>query len=1128
MAIQLATAYVPIVPTVAGIQGELARQVVNPAGAAGANAGKKMGGGIRSHVLSSMKGLLATGAALMGGAAIAQQIGKAITGAGDLEQSVGAIDSVFKENAKTMHTWSQTAARDVGLSRNEFNELGTLIGAQLKNGGVAMDELAPKTNDLIGLGSDMASMFGGTTREAVEALSSALKGESDPIERYGVSVTAAAVESEYLAMGLTKVDGEMTKEGKTAATLSLIMKQTQDAHGNFARESDTYAHKVQVFGASWDDLRTKAGTLLLPVLTAVVGFMGDRMLPALETGGRFLGQFFGVLGPILANVGATIAGVVMPPLTTFGNWFMEHRAVIGGILAPIAAFAAGWLAVAGVIKGAGMVMVGFRTAILAVRGGIMAVQGAMVTARIAVMLFNGALLANPIGLVVGAIVALVAGVVLAYHRIGWFKDGVNAVWAGIKNATAAVLSWWTGTLVPNWNAGLAGIGRMFTWLNVNIVQPVWTAMKTGAAIALAVLTTVGQGIAWVLDNTIGRSFRFMRDNVVIPVFNAVRNAAEQTRAWIAAKFLAIQTQAIMLGQKFRELYNNYVRPVFDWIRSKIDAVRAWFVGVAVPAIVNGATRIGAGYRRLWDAYVRPVFDWIRNKINAVRSWFTGFVVDNIVSGANRIGSGFRALFDRYVRPVWDSISSKIRGVWSVIDNRVFNPMVRAITTTVPTAFRNGVDSIGKWWDGLKKKASEPVSFVIDKVINNGFIKHFNNIGSKFGIKRIDPINFNGFRKGGRTGGTDPDEVRGLVHGKEFVFTAERTRELDRTAPGLLDDIHHRGAAALHKHAPGAAPGAFLPSYGTGSWTGGLRSAIFGSGVLNVAGSAPGYDLSGAVGMVDRATRVKVRKGSGGANTVHVRSGNMGAWWAGYQEGNTIRLNDGVAGRMALPAKRVMLAHEIGHALGLPHNARMHGGNGAWSMMNYDNMYQHNSVTSADVKALSAIYGGSGFASGGGAGGDDGNWLLDKISGLISKALGLDSLIKKIPTAGLITDLVTGAVKKMWEGIKTWIGKLDPFKLKDNEDEDGAKGGAIRSQLFDGGGMLMRQAGPQLIEHRSHRPDYVLPEQLFMDMHRAARAAAELERDGGGMNIGKIQGYTADEVAEALERARKKRKALTRR
>jgi hypothetical protein len=49
---------------------------------------------------------------------------------------------------------------------------------------------------------------------------------------------------------------------------------------------------------------------------------------------------------------------------------------------------------------------------------------------------------NPIGLAVIAVAALVAGVVIAYKKVGWFRDGINALWGGIKAAFGWVRSNW--------------------------------------------------------------------------------------------------------------------------------------------------------------------------------------------------------------------------------------------------------------------------------------------------------------------------------------------------------------------------------------------------------------------------------------------------------------------------------------------------------------------------------------------------------------------------------------------------------------------------------------------------------------------------------------------------------------
>jgi phage-related protein len=250
------------------------KQAFGGSGDIGESAGKEAG--------SRFGGAVGIAAAAIGALGIGSFFKSAVSGAADLEQSVGAVDAVFKGSAGQIHEWASTAATDVGLTQNEFNELGTLIGSQLKNGGTAMEELAPKTKSLITLGSDLSSMFGGTTSEAVEALSSALKGERDPIERYGVSLNQAKIDAEAAALGFSKVGGSLSDEATQAATLSLIMKQTADAHGNFGRETDTLAHKQQVLNAQWANGKARIGAELLPVVSAFTGILSSALGPALN------------------------------------------------------------------------------------------------------------------------------------------------------------------------------------------------------------------------------------------------------------------------------------------------------------------------------------------------------------------------------------------------------------------------------------------------------------------------------------------------------------------------------------------------------------------------------------------------------------------------------------------------------------------------------------------------------------------------------------------------------------------------------------------------------------------------------------------------------------------------------
>lgn len=209
------------------------------------------------------KASIAAGAAL---AAIGAAAWSAANAASEAEQAVGAVESVFGATSSAILAYAEDAAQAVGLSQQSYNSLASILGAQLKNMGFAGDELATQTDDLIRLGSDLAATFGGTTADAVAAVSSLMRGERDPIERYGVAIKAADVNARLAAQGLTGLEGEALRAAETQATLALLTEQTAAAQGQFGRETDTAAGQMQIANAEWENAVAKLGESLLPLL----------------------------------------------------------------------------------------------------------------------------------------------------------------------------------------------------------------------------------------------------------------------------------------------------------------------------------------------------------------------------------------------------------------------------------------------------------------------------------------------------------------------------------------------------------------------------------------------------------------------------------------------------------------------------------------------------------------------------------------------------------------------------------------------------------------------------------------------------------------------------------------------
>ena len=120
MATELAKAYVQIVPSAQGIKGSITQALGGEADSAGTAAGKGFGG----KLIGALKGIIAT-------AAIGKALSATITEGAALQQSIGGIETLFKESADKVKQNAAEAYRTAGMSANEYMELTTSFSASL-------------------------------------------------------------------------------------------------------------------------------------------------------------------------------------------------------------------------------------------------------------------------------------------------------------------------------------------------------------------------------------------------------------------------------------------------------------------------------------------------------------------------------------------------------------------------------------------------------------------------------------------------------------------------------------------------------------------------------------------------------------------------------------------------------------------------------------------------------------------------------------------------------------------------------------------------------------------------------------------------------------------------------------
>lgn len=274
----------------------------------------KLGSTVGKVGLAVGAGMAVAGAAVIGFAA------STIGAASDAQQSLGATESVFGKAADGIVANSKRAATAVGLSANSYREMASVVGAQLTGMGLSQGKAAKQTDQLIKMGADLSATFGGSVSDAVEAVGSLLRGEADPIERYGVSIKQADVQARLHAQGLDHLTGAALKQASAQATLQLLQEKTKNSTGAFARETDTLAHQQQVLGAQFDNIKAKIGGAIIPGLTALFSVVGTKVVPVVN---RMATQLAARLAPTIAQVGAFIRTDMLPAFRTVGAFVTD-------------------------------------------------------------------------------------------------------------------------------------------------------------------------------------------------------------------------------------------------------------------------------------------------------------------------------------------------------------------------------------------------------------------------------------------------------------------------------------------------------------------------------------------------------------------------------------------------------------------------------------------------------------------------------------------------------------------------------------------------------------------------------------------------------------------------------------
>lgn len=276
-------------------------------------------------------GALITAAAIAGISVAIYNVGKdAVKAATEYEDVAAAVGQIFGEASSGLIEFAKQAPTLLGQSQNAFLGAVKQFGVFGNAAGLAGDANAEFSKQLAILATDLRSFNGGTVEEAINAIGAGLRGESEPLKRYGVMLDDATLKAEAMALGIYDGSGVLTAQQKILAAQSSILKKTGVQQGDFARTQDSMANSASKLNAQLEDVKLTIGNALIPVLQPLVENLAN-MFNEMKDSPEFK-QFIADLAANFADLASKLQDA-LPQLATLAKDTMPVLAELVPIVA---------------------------------------------------------------------------------------------------------------------------------------------------------------------------------------------------------------------------------------------------------------------------------------------------------------------------------------------------------------------------------------------------------------------------------------------------------------------------------------------------------------------------------------------------------------------------------------------------------------------------------------------------------------------------------------------------------------------------------------------------------------------------------------------------------------------------
>lgn len=640
MATELGKAYVQIIPSAKGISGMIQKEMGGEVASAGVSAGESLG----SKMMGAVSGVIAA-------AGIGKAIGASINEGAALQQSLGGVETLFKDSADKVKGFANEAYKTTGLSANAYMENVTGFSASLLQSlGGDTDKAAETANMAMIDMSDNANKMG-TSMESIQlAYQGFAKQNYTMLDNLKLGYGGTKQEMQRLLADAEKLTGVKYDINNLSDVYSAIhtIQENLDITGTTAREAAT------TFTGSFESMKSAAQNVLGKLS------LGEDIQPALqalmETTSTFLfGNLIPMIGNILKQIPILISGGIKG---VFSGIFGEG---LGSIMGSI-------------VTALGSAFLAFK-AFSTVSGLLSGIPAVLTTIKTAVTGLFTVMSANPIGIAIAAIAGLTAGLVYFFTQtetgrqiwssfVAWIKQAWQGIadffvnlWSGISEGASTL---WDG-VVTAWNAV------------VTFFSDLWVRIQEAASVAWTAITTAVMAIVQPFIDGFMNIWNNISDGLT-QIWEGIKMIFQGVWEFIKSIFLGVILIIInLVTGNFNQLgadlsliwkgIKNSISMIWEGIKTYFSGVVDVIVGYGIAIFENFSTTLSTIWKGL-SAAGKAIFDSFAQILSNI--WNT---IKSVASSAwEGLKSTVLGLIDGLVQGAKNAWESMKQGVRDLVSN----------------------------------------------------------------------------------------------------------------------------------------------------------------------------------------------------------------------------------------------------------------------------------------------------------------------------------------------------------------------------------------------------------------------------------------------------------------------------